>query len=149
MPTETSAGGVVVREREGVYEVAVIRPRGRQAWALPKGHVDPGETPERTAQREVEEETGLQASLDRPLGEVRYFYQRDGKKIFKRVHFFLLRYVSGAINALDPKMRIEVDEARWIPLADAPKRLSYKGERDMAAKALGALTAGQQGGLPA
>lgn len=139
MANEVSAGGVVVREREGVLEVAVIRPRGKEAWALPKGHVDPGETPEKTAQREVQEETGLRTELDRPLGEVNYFYQRAGKKIFKRVHFFLFRHVSGEIDALEPEMRIEVDQARWIPLAEAPKELTYKGERDMAARALAAL----------
>jgi 8-oxo-dGTP pyrophosphatase MutT (NUDIX family) len=140
MPSEISAGGVVVREHAGVLEVAVIRPRGKQAWALPKGHVDPGETPELTAQREVHEETGLQTTCDRPLGEVRYFYQREGRKIFKRVHFFLFRYSAGQIDVLDPKMRVEVDEALWMPLAEAPTKLSYRGERDMAAKALGALT---------
>jgi 8-oxo-dGTP pyrophosphatase MutT (NUDIX family) len=144
MPLEVSAGGVVVREREGVLEVAVIRPRGKSVWALPKGHLDPGETAEQTAKREVREETGLETTLDRPLGDVRYAYQWGGKKIFKQVHFFLLRYASGQIDDLEPKMRLEVDEARWIPLKDAPRSLAYRGERDIASRALAALTAGAE-----
>jgi 8-oxo-dGTP pyrophosphatase MutT (NUDIX family) len=139
MAREISAGGVVVRERQGVLEVAVVRPRGKKVWALPKGHVEQGEAPEATAQREVQEETGLATTLERSLGDIRYVYQWAGERIFKRVSFFLLRYASGEIDQLDPKMREEVDEARWIPLSEAPAALAYKGEREMAKKALEAL----------
>ena len=82
------------------------------------------------------EETGLRARLERPLGEIKYFYQFRGKRIFKTVAFFLFRDEEGTIDALDPSMRVEVDEARWIPLADAPRVLAYKGEKEMAARAL-------------
>jgi ADP-ribose pyrophosphatase YjhB (NUDIX family) len=140
MRQETSAGGVVVRELNGVLEVAVIRPRGRAVWALPKGHVDAGELPDQAARREVREETGLEAALQRPLGDVRYVYQRGGRSISKQVHFFLFRWVSGEIDELDQAMRVEVDLARWIPLSDAPRELAYDGEREMAAKALEALS---------
>ncbi len=136
MPRELSAGGVVIREHEGVLQVAVIRPRGKSVWALPKGHVDGEETPAEAATREVCEETGLRARLERPLGEIKYFYQFRGKRIFKTVAFFLFRDEEGTIDALDPSMRVEVDEARWIPLADAPRVLAYKGEKEMAARAL-------------
>jgi ADP-ribose pyrophosphatase YjhB (NUDIX family) len=135
MPHESSAGGVVVREREGELEVAVIRPRGKSVWALPKGHVDQGERPEDAASREVREETGVEADLDRPLGEIKYFYQFRGRRIFKTVAFFLFRYRKGEIDELDPRMRVEVDEAKWIRLADAHEVLAYKGEKQMIARA--------------
>jgi 8-oxo-dGTP pyrophosphatase MutT (NUDIX family) len=142
MPREVSAGGVVVRDVKGLLQVAVIKPRGRNSWALPKGHVDPGETPAQAAQREVLEETGLKATLEADLGTIQYVYQFRGKRIFKQVTFFLFRFVDGEIGSLEEKMRIEVDEAKWIPLADAPQTLSYPGEKEMARKALALLTPG-------
>lgn len=135
MPREVSAGGVVIREREGVFELAAIRPRGKKVWALPKGHVDPGETPEITAAREVREETGLTAKLVGKLGDVRYVYQWKGERIFKLVSFFLFTYAEGTINVIEEKMRVEVDEAAWLPLSQSEKMLAYKGEKDMAKKA--------------
>lgn len=136
MAIESSAGGIVFRSAPGdSYEIAVIRPRGKDVWALPKGHVDSGETPAEAAAREVTEETGLGVSLVQSLGEVRYFYQFRGQKISKRVYFFLFQYQSGEIDKLDEKMRVEVDQARWMPLKEAPKVLAYQGERDMAEKA--------------
>jgi 8-oxo-dGTP pyrophosphatase MutT (NUDIX family) len=141
MAEEVSAGGVVVRERGGVLEVAVIRPRGRNLWALPKGHLDEGEVPEEAARREVKEETGLEATLDKPLGEIHYVYQWRGKSVSKRVHFFLLRYAAGEIDALDPSMRAEVERARWMPLGDAPRELGYPGEREVVERALAMLQA--------
>jgi 8-oxo-dGTP pyrophosphatase MutT (NUDIX family) len=135
MAHESSAGGVVVREAGGQLHVAVIRPRGKSLWALPKGHVDEGERPEDAACREVREETGLDADLERPLGEIRYFYQFRGRRIFKTVAFFLFRYRGGEIDRLDPIMRVEVDEAKWVPLAGAHRLLAYRGERQMLARA--------------
>jgi 8-oxo-dGTP pyrophosphatase MutT (NUDIX family) len=125
-----------VREQGGELEVAVIRPHGRPLWALPKGHVDPGESPEQTATREVWEETGLRATLVAPLGEIRYVYQFRGQRIFKRVHFFLFRYHSGLLGDLrHPGQRVEVDETRWVPLSRVAALLGYKGEKAIAARA--------------
>lgn len=133
---ERSAGGVVVRGREAIAIVPTRRgAQGQKVLALPKGHVDPGETPEQAAAREVREETGVEAELVEPLGEVRYFYQRGGKRIFKRVTFFLFVYRGGSLEDHDD----EVEVARWMPLTEAAQALSYEGERAMAAKALSAI----------
>src|SRR5919106_632695 len=149
MPHESSAGGVVVRDMDGEINVAVIRPRGKSLWALPKGHVDTGERPEDAACREVREETGLEATLERSLGEIRYVYQFRGRRIFKTVTFFLFRYRAGEIDQLDPGMRVEVDEAKWVRLADAHKVLAYRGERQMIARAQELLLiAPASGGAP-
>jgi 8-oxo-dGTP pyrophosphatase MutT (NUDIX family) len=136
---EFSAGGVVVRTVRGRIMLAAIRPRGKKAgvWALPKGNIDPGESPAETAVREVLEETGIEARLVEKLGDVRYVYTRPGgQRIFKVVSFFLLRAGRGRIGEIDESMRIEVAEARWLPLEEAPRLLAYGGEREMAAKAL-------------
>src|SRR5579862_6045119 len=117
--------------------VAAIRPQGKEnVWALPKGNVDAGESPAETALREVLEETGVEGRPVEKLGDVRYVYTRPGGvRVFKVVSFFLLRAGRGRIGAIDEAMRIEVAEARWLPLEEAPRLLSYGGEREMAAKA--------------
>ena len=129
----------MVRRMRGRAWVAVVRPRrDRQrprVWALPKGQVDEGETPLETAVREVAEETGLRASGDRKLGDVRYVYTWDGERIFKIVSFFLLRPAGGRLGDLPAGMELEVAEARWVPLDEAPTLLSYGGEKEMARKA--------------
>jgi 8-oxo-dGTP pyrophosphatase MutT (NUDIX family) len=140
---EFSAGGVLVRIVRGRPMVAAIRPRGRPEglWALPKGQIDPGESPAETAFREVREETGVSGRLVEKLGDVRYVYTRDGQRIFKVVSFFLLRAGRGRIGEIEERMRIEVAEARWLPLEEAPRLLAYGGERRMAAKARARLDA--------
>jgi 8-oxo-dGTP pyrophosphatase MutT (NUDIX family) len=140
MTTELSAGGVVVRRLGNEFEFAVIQPPGKDIWMLPKGHVDKTETSERAAEREVEEETGLQVRLLQPLGDIQYVYQFRGARVFKKVSFFLFEQIGGKIDQLLPAMRVEVQRARWAPLGEADKILAYPGERDMAAKALGFLT---------
>jgi 8-oxo-dGTP pyrophosphatase MutT (NUDIX family) len=132
---EFSAGGIVIREAGGLIEVAVIRPAGKSVTALPKGHIDPGENAEQAATREVNEETGLVATLDQKLGDVKYVYRWRGNTIFKEVAFFLFRYQSGEIDQLTVQMRKEVDRAFWISLDEALARLTYPGEREMAGKA--------------
>lgn len=102
--------------------------------ALPKGLVDPGETPEQTALREVREETGITARVLTKLTDIKYVYVRswgDKQRIFKIVSFYLLRYDSGTIDDLVSSMRIEVKRAFWIPLPEARRRLTYRGEREV------------------
>jgi 8-oxo-dGTP pyrophosphatase MutT (NUDIX family) len=141
MRREFSAGGVLVRRLRGRWWLAAIRPAGRPEglWALPKGLIGPGESPEEAALREVREETGLEATPVQKLGDVRYVYTWAGERVFKIVSFYLFRYRSGRLGDIAPEQRIEVDEARWLPLDEAPKLLAYKGEREMAAKALVAV----------
>ena len=98
-----------------------------------------GEDPSATALREVTEETGVSGRLVQKLGDVRYVYTWKGERVFKVVSFFLLRYRGGRIGELPPGMEREVAEARWLPLDEAPQRLAYRGERDMAEAALAAL----------
>jgi len=131
MIREFSAGGVVLRQMERRPFVAVVRVRD-QILALPKGHPFGDETPAEAAQREVREETGLDAELVEKLGDVTYWYVRGGQRVRKVVAFFLFRYLSGNLEDHDH----EVEEALWIPLDEAPERLAYKGERDMAVAAL-------------
>jgi 8-oxo-dGTP pyrophosphatase MutT (NUDIX family) len=107
--------------------------------ALPKGLVDPGEKPEQTALREVQEETGLIATPIAKLADIKYVYVRswgDQQRVFKIVSFFLLRYQSGEIDDVSREMRVEVRRAFWIPLEEAPRRLAYRGERDVVRRAL-------------
>jgi 8-oxo-dGTP pyrophosphatase MutT (NUDIX family) len=138
MRREFSAGGVLVRRLGSAWHVAAIRPAGKPegVWALPKGHIDPGESGEATALREVREETGAGGRSLGKLGDVRYVYTWDGERIFKVVSFFLLRYGAGRLGEIPPGHRHEVAEARWLPLAEAPLLLAYKGEQEMAEKAL-------------
>jgi 8-oxo-dGTP pyrophosphatase MutT (NUDIX family) len=145
---EFSAGGVLVRTIRGRTMVAAIRPRGRQrVWALPKGHIDAGESAAETALREVREETGVEGRLVEKLGDIRYVYtanwdERRGERIFKVVSFFLLRYSRGRLGDLPPETAHEVDEVQWLRLAEAPTLLAYGGERQMAERALASIEGG-------
>jgi 8-oxo-dGTP pyrophosphatase MutT (NUDIX family) len=147
MRREFSAGGVLVRSIGDRAHVAAIRPRGKPAvWALPKGKIDPGESAAEAAMREVREETGVEGQLVEKLGDVRYTYTATwegakGERIFKVVSFFLLTAGLGRIGEIDDAMRVEVDEARWLPLDEAPQLLTHKGEREMATRAIERLGA--------
>jgi len=142
---EVSAGGVVVRgdeqgagAAEGVVIVPTRRaPDGGRVLALPKGHVDPGETALQAAEREVREETGIVTELISDLGEVRYWYRRGGRTVPKSVSFFLFSYAGGDTADHDD----EVEEARWIGLGEAEATLTHAGEREMVRRARAHLEA--------
>jgi 8-oxo-dGTP diphosphatase len=138
VPREISSGAVVVRRMRGGWWLAAIRPGGKPegVWALPKGLVGRGEDPLATALREVTEETGLEAVPVTKLGDVRYVYTRAGARIFKIVSFYLVRYLRGRIGDVSHEHAHEVEEARWLELEGALRLLSYRGEREMAERAL-------------
>ena len=131
--SEFSAGGVVVRGGDCIVIVPTRRAAdGSKVLALPKGHPDGEESAADAALREVREETGVEAVLVDKLGDIRYWYMRGGRRIAKVVSFFLLEYVAGELEDHDH----EVERAEWMPLETAARRLTYRGERDMAARAL-------------
>jgi 8-oxo-dGTP pyrophosphatase MutT (NUDIX family) len=135
---EFSAGGVVARGDEvAVIVPKKLSPEGRRVLALPKGHPDEGETMEEAATREVREETGLEAELIEKLGDVEYWYQRKGRRILKKVTFYLFEYRSGSVEDHDD----EIEEARWMRLEQAARELSFPGEREMVTRALSRLPA--------
>ena len=129
----------MLRRIRGEWHLAVITPYMRpEVRALPKGLIDHGEAAAETAVREAFEESGVRAELVEKLGDVKYYYQRtfgNFARVFKVVSFFLLQYKSGKIGDITEEMKKEVEKAEWVPLASAPKTLSYKGEREMALRA--------------
>jgi 8-oxo-dGTP pyrophosphatase MutT (NUDIX family) len=133
---EFSAGGLVVRRMRGRAYVAAVRVKEGTVLALPKGHIEPGESGAETAIREVREETGIDSTMVEKLDDIRYWYTRDGARVLKVVSFFLLRYRSGSVRDYQ---RDEVDSAEWVPLEEAPRRLAYAGEKQMARAALSKL----------
>ena len=131
---ETSAGGLVVDQQSPTARGALIGRidrRGRLLWSLPKGHIEPGETAEEAAVREVEEETGIIASVRAFLGSIDYWFVAEDRRIHKTVHHFLLRAVGGKLSDAD----YEVAEVAWVPLADLPSRLAYADERRLVRRA--------------
>ncbi len=101
--------------------------RGRLLWSLPKGHVEPGETAEQAAVREIAEETGISGEVMGSLGTIDFWFIADGRRIHKTVHHFLLRAVGGELSDAD----IEVTEVEWVPLPAIADRLAYPDERSL------------------
>lgn len=122
----------------GGFDVALILTHERR-WQLPKGWIDEGESPEQTAVREVREEAGVTAEIVGPLGVIEYqyvsTYEEEPARVHKRVHMFLLRYLSGSTDDHDD----EVIAAKWVEVGEAEALLSFKDERGMMAKAREAL----------
>lgn len=138
---EISAGGVVVRDEEVLTIVPTKRASdGSRVLALPKGHFAPGETALQAAQREVREETGVEAEPVRELGEAHYWYRRAGQTIGKSVTFFLFSYLAGDTSEHDE----EVEEVRWLGLRDAQRELTHAAEREMVGRALACLEEGRK-----
>jgi 8-oxo-dGTP pyrophosphatase MutT (NUDIX family) len=127
MRDEHSSGGAVISFREGVPFVALIATRGRTRWGLPKGAVSQGETSEQAALREVNEETGLDASVVKLLDTIEYFFRASGVLIRKRVDFYLMNFVGGVLT---PQLS-EVDDVEWVELSEAIQRASFDSERKL------------------
>ena len=132
---QVSAGGVTFRRMDGQTEIAVILTNPENRWQLPKGLIDPGETPEIAAVREVREEAGVESELLGPIDRTEYWFiaDRGGKRtrFHKTVHWFLMRYIRGDVADHDH----EVSEARWVTVDEALKMLVFKNERDVVSKA--------------
>lgn len=116
----------MVRRRGDEAEFLAIKPAHRDRWQLPKGTIDPGETPPQTAVREVREEGGVVARIVADLGPISFFYQMQGRRYAKTVDFYLMAYESGSPADHDH----EVQEARWFPLAQG-SRLAFPTERKL------------------
>ena len=133
---QISAGGVAFRRQDSKVEVAIVSVKPSLRWQLPKGIIDPGESPEITAVREVREEAGIETDLLSLIETIEYWYRstKDGKPVMfhKFVHFYLLSYSSGDVSYHDH----EVAEARWVSFEEAVKVLAFKSEREVVEKAL-------------
>lgn len=138
---EHSAGGAVYRRRtkgQGLRDKGqitkwlVCKHSGYHKWVLPKGIVEDGEDPKRTAVREVEEETGVKAEIIKKIApEVRYKYSKSGTLIDKRVEFYLMKYVSGDIKSHS----WEMEGVRWSASEEALKLLAFETERKILKRA--------------
>jgi len=127
MRDEHSSGGAVISFRDGTPYVALIATRGKTRWGLPKGAVSEGETSEQAALREVNEETGLEAAIVKPLDTIEYFFRASGTLIRKRVDFYLMNFVAGELT---PQLS-EVDDVEWVELSEAIQRASFESERKL------------------
>lgn len=141
LKTQVSSGGVIFRRCDDIIEIALVAVKGGNVWCLPKGLIDKGEVPEKTALREVAEETGLKGRIIEKLGEITYWYyiKEENAKCRKTVHFFLMEYEGGDVLNHD----WEVDNASWFPIDEALKKASYKGEKEIIEKAKKKLTNSQ------
>lgn len=110
---------------------------GRLLWSMPKGHIEPGETRNQTAIREVREETGVSARVLSELGDINYWFVSENKRINKTVHHHILHHNSGELNADDP----EVTEVAWVKFSQLRHRLAYSDERRLMDRARSILPA--------
>jgi 8-oxo-dGTP diphosphatase len=134
-----AAGGVVLRGGK----VCIIHRPDYEDWSLPKGKLDGRESHEQAALREVHEETGLRAEALHKLPSSRYVYRRGPERIFKLVEWWLMRPLEGEIGAIEEAMRVEVADARWLPLDEADALLAYPGERSLLEPARAMIDADQ------
>ena len=135
-----SAGGVAYRRNRDSIDIVLIQTSSESRWQLPKGIVDPGESNEEAAVREVREEAGIDCQIVLELEPIDYWYvERHGKtpeRIHKTVHFYLMQYVEGDVADHDD----EVSEARWVEINDASKMLAFATERSVVEMAIGSIT---------
>ena len=134
-----SAGGVAFRNVDSRIEIVLIKTAMEGRWQLPKGIIDPGETPEQAALREVGEEAGITCAIVEKIDVIDYWfvdrYSDAPVRTHKFVHFFLMQYLSGDVADHDD----EVFEARWVESVEAVKKVSFETERILVATAIASL----------
>jgi 8-oxo-dGTP pyrophosphatase MutT (NUDIX family) len=126
---------VVIRHTSDGAELVLGRrrqDRNHSIWALPKGTPDGDETPQETALREVNEETGLEVRILETIGEIHYRFVREGRRIDKTVHYYLMEVTGGDLADHDH----EFEEVRWFELGEAEAVMRFPTERDILARAL-------------
>ena len=132
---QVSAGGVVFRRDGELVDVVIVAVGNNNRWQLPKGLIDKDEKPEIAAVREAREEGGIESEVVGHIETVEYWYAGlDGGervRFHKRVHFYLLRYLSGDTSNHD----WEVNEARWVPIDDAKSQLAFDNEQRVVERA--------------
>jgi 8-oxo-dGTP pyrophosphatase MutT (NUDIX family) len=143
MPTveEISAGGLVVDlalPRPAAALIARVNRAGRVEWCLPKGHLEPGETPEQAAVREIAEETGIVGRVLSSLGTIDFWFSAEGRRIHKRVHHYLLEATGGSLT-VDGDPDHEAVDVAWVPLDDLARVLEFPNERKIARAATARL----------
>ncbi len=132
MDTEIlAAGGIVIDKETGTPRVLLVHRPSYDDWSFPKGKLEPGETIEEAALREVREETGLDCRIIRKLATLRYRHRtrKEGRLRPKAVHYFLMETVRGAVRVAGE----EVDRAEWVDFDEAAGRLSYEQDRKLLA----------------
>lgn len=132
---QVSAGGVAYRQSGDKTEIAIVSILPEMRWQLPKGMIDPGETKEQAASREVREEAGVETKLIKWIADTEYWFhavnQGVRRRFHKQVHWYLMKYVSGSVDDHDH----EVAESKWVSIEDALQLLVFKNERDVVMKA--------------
>lgn len=141
---EYSAGGIV-RDGERLLMIHVQTLDGKEVWTFPKGHIEPGESAEQAALREVEEETGYRCRIVRPLERLSYWFERQGELTKKTVNWFLMA-AETQTGSHDPE---EILGTEWVPLRDAMTRIRYKSDKKLMARLVKQGPEDRGGGGPA
>lgn len=126
-----SAGGIVLKREDSIVKILVTQHSGHHGWDFPKGHLETGETSERAALREVEEETGVRAKILEKVGQTQYFYFEGNQKVFKTVTFFLMDYIDEG----EATTAFEVSDKVWLPVGKVSEKLTFKDTKKLWEKA--------------
>lgn len=129
MRFEFSAGGIVYK-KDPKLQILVSKHSGHHGWVFPKGLIgDKDEnklqTKEETAIREVKEESGAEAEIEKALTPVTYWYVWEGEKIKKTVYYFIMKFTGGDITEHDHEM----EEVEWMDPSEVEKRLTYPSDK--------------------
>lgn len=130
---QVSAGGVVYKKEGSQTKICLIAKKNRRVWAIPKGRVEAGESPELTAEREIKEETGLLAKVKEKIDEIDYFfYWKDTDTLYHKIVYF---YLMPVLEVDYQKKDSEADAVAWFTPGEAYKMLTYLNEKEVVRKA--------------